>query len=102
MNWDPFDALEITPPTIPRSALNSAEVKKSYRKMAKVYHPDKVALLPEDEQESARKKWQGIVRAYECLTSEEKFNNWVEYGNPEGSLASKALEVAIPSWLFEE
>jgi len=42
-NWDPFVMLELSIPSIPRNMFNSPEVKKAYRKMAKVYHPDKVA-----------------------------------------------------------
>lgn len=94
--------LELSIPSIPRNMFNSPEVKKAYRKMAKIYHPDKVAQLPDEEQDGAKKKFQDIVRAYECLTDEVKFNNWIEYGNPEGSMVHKALEVAIPSWFFEQ
>jgi curved DNA-binding protein CbpA len=36
-------------PVVPRSLFGSNEVKKAYRKLAKKYHPDKVALLPKSE-----------------------------------------------------
>ena len=74
-------------PVVPRSLFGSNEVKKAYRKLAKKYHPDKVALLPKSEQQGSTKKFQQIVRAYETLTEDDKFNNWIEYGNPEGSLS---------------
>ena len=42
------------------------------------------------------------MKAYETLTDEGKFNNYLKYGDPEGSLAVRAIEVALPSFLFEE
>lgn len=43
------------------------EVKKQYRQMAVRYHPDKVAHLGEDHQESATEKFQNIQKAYETI-----------------------------------
>ena len=72
-------------PVIPSSGFNSKEVKKAYRGLAKTYHPDKIANLPEEEQEEAKGRWYHIARGYETLTTEEKFDNWMKYGNPDGS-----------------
>lgn len=90
-------------PTRPRSGFNSPAVKKAYRALARKYHPDKVTSLPEDEQEGAGAKWLGIARAYETLTDETKFQNWLDFGNPDGSLSSRALqiEIAMPSFLLD-
>lgn len=27
-----------------------------------------------------------IQKAYECLTDKTKFDNWITYGNPDGSI----------------
>lgn len=43
--------------------------------------------LPEEEQAEAKKTYLGIVRAYETLTQKEKFDNWISFGNPDGSVA---------------
>jgi len=43
-----------------------------------------------------------VVRAHECLTDNEKYKNWVEYGNPEGSLLSKTIDLAVPSFFLKE
>jgi preprotein translocase subunit Sec63 len=69
--------------------------------MAKKYHPDKVARLPLEEQEGAKSTWEGMVKAYETLTNEDKFQNWLDYGDPEGSLVSQSIDIALPSWVMD-
>lgn len=46
------------------------EVKKAYRKMAVMYHPDKVATLGEDVQKAAEEKFKAISQAYEAICKE--------------------------------
>ena len=59
-----YRILEIDP-----SATND-EVKKSYRKMAVKYHPDKVATLGEDVQKAAEEKFKAVSVAYEAICRE--------------------------------
>lgn len=42
-------------------------VKKAYRKMAKKYHPDKVAALGPEFQKAAKEKFQKVQQAYETI-----------------------------------
>lgn len=49
------------------------DIKKAYRKMAVEYHPDKVAYLGPDVQESAKDKFQKINQAYESIKKERGF-----------------------------
>jgi preprotein translocase subunit Sec63 len=35
------------------------------------------------------------------LTNAVKFDNWQKYGDPDGSKAYKAIEVALPSFLLK-
>jgi DnaJ like chaperone protein len=51
----------------------TAEIKKAYRKMAKKYHPDKVAHLGEEHQKGAEEKFKQIQKAYEQLQKERRF-----------------------------
>ncbi|WP_099203175.1 molecular chaperone DnaJ [Miniphocaeibacter massiliensis] len=66
---DLYELLEVE-----RSA-SQAEIKKSYRKLAKKYHPD---LNPGDEQ--AHETFKEINFAYEVLSDEEKKSNYDRYG----------------------
>ena len=84
-----------------RQGFNTPEVKKAYRSLAKKYHPDRVSRLPEEEQAGAKQKFLEITRAHVTLTNSEKFDNWMKYGNPEGSLMSQSINIAMPSWLME-
>jgi len=56
-----YDILEID------SNATNDEVKKAYRKMAKKYHPDKLASLGEEVQKEAAEKFNAIQEAYEKI-----------------------------------
>lgn len=47
------------------------------------------------------KKWLNIVKSYETLTTEEKFRNWIEFGNPDGSLIGQTFDIAMPQWVTD-
>jgi len=49
------------------------EVKKAYRKMAKKYHPDKVAHLGKEHQKGAEEKFKQVQKAYETIQKERGF-----------------------------
>ena len=52
------------------SSVTNDEVKKAYRKMAKKYHPDKVAHLGEELQELAEEKFKAVNKAYKDIKLE--------------------------------
>lgn len=56
------------------SSVTDAEVKKAYRKMAKKYHPDKVAALGPDFQNAAKEKFQKVQQAYEEVKKNRGMN----------------------------
>ena len=35
------------------------------------------------------------------MTDEKKFNNWLKYGNPEGTLSQQVIGIALPKFLFD-
>jgi len=78
------------------------EIKQAYKALAKKYHPDQRNDRDVVSEESAKKRWTRLVKAYKTLTKEDMFNNWRYYGNPEGSMAIKAMELALPNWLAGE
>jgi DnaJ like chaperone protein len=49
------------------------DIKKGYRKMAKKYHPDKVAHLGAEHQKGAEEKFKQVQKAYEQLQKERGF-----------------------------
>lgn len=42
------------------------------------------------------------MRAYECLTDQVKFDNYLKFGNPEGSILAKTIDLAMPSWVMKQ
>ncbi|EWM25010.1 dnaj subfamily c member 3 protein [Nannochloropsis gaditana] len=55
---------------VDRRATTSA-IKKAYRNMAKIYHPDKQAEASPEEKEKAEREFLKIAQAYEVLSDEE-------------------------------
>lgn len=53
------------------------EIKAQYRKLSKMYHPDK------NSSPEAHDKFVEVGEAYEVLLNEEKKNNYDKYGNPD-------------------
>lgn len=50
---------------------NEDEIKKKYRKLAKIYHPDRNNHLPKEEKEEKEEKFRKITLAYNKLISSE-------------------------------
>ncbi|KAK3097244.1 hypothetical protein FSP39_007997 [Pinctada imbricata] len=71
-----------------------AQIKKAYRKLSLVFHPDK-------KDTGDPKKFMRIAKAYAALTDEEVKKNWEEYGNPDGPGVMK-FGIALPKWIVEE
>ena len=49
---------------------SNEEIKKAYRQMVMVYHPDKMAHLGEEQAQEAHLKFLEIMEAYKELESE--------------------------------
>lgn len=61
------------------------EIKKSYRKLALKYHPDKWADKPQQEQKKAEDKFKEITEAYEVLSDTEKRKQYDMFGTTDGN-----------------
>jgi len=62
-----YRVLEVSP-----SASND-DIKRSYRKMANKYHPDKVSHLGNKMQKIAKEKFQAVNNAYQAIKKERHF-----------------------------
>ena len=58
---------------------NESEIKKSYRKLSKQYHPD---LNPNNKE--AEEKFKDIAEAYSVLSDSEKRSNYDRFGTEDG------------------
>ncbi|KAJ3345863.1 secretory subunit, partial [Kappamyces sp. JEL0680] len=80
--WDPYKILGVDPDADDRS------VKKAFKKLSLLYHPDKVK---EAEKEEAEKKFVDISKAYKVLTDEEARKLFDEFGHPDGKQGKWAV-----------
>ncbi|GJQ67590.1 hypothetical protein Trydic_g8396 [Trypoxylus dichotomus] len=86
-NFDPYEILGIQP------GASQAEVKKAYRKLSVILHPDK--------ETGNEKEFMKLTKAYQALTDEEARKNWEKYGNPDGP-GAMSFGIALPSWIVEK
>lgn len=88
--FDPFDILEVS------AGASNADFKKAYRRLSKIYHPDK---NPDDP--LAASKFIQITKAYNAMTDETARSNYEKYGNPDGPQTSK-VGIGLPKFLLEK
>ncbi|XP_050422751.1 translocation protein SEC63 homolog [Adelges cooleyi] len=86
-SFDPYDILNVPIGT------NEKAIKKAYRKLSLIYHPDK--------ETGDEKKFMKLTKAYQALTDEESRKNWEKYGNPDGP-GAMSFGIALPSWIVEK
>ena len=84
VEYNPYEVLGVV------SNSNLTAVKKKYRELSKIFHPDKGG-----SEESFIK----IKQAYETLTNAESMKNWQLYGNPDGKQLVE-FGIAIPKALM--
>mmetsp|Transcript_113032 Transcript_113032/g.364992 ORF Transcript_113032/g.364992 Transcript_113032/m.364992 type:complete len:684 (+) Transcript_113032:154-2205(+) len=88
--FDPFDILEVS-----HDASNQ-KIKRAYRKLSLVYHPDK---NPDDPLAASR--FIQITKAYQALTDDVAKRNWEKYGNPDGPQTTK-VGIGLPKFLLQK
>jgi len=68
-------------------------VKKAYRRLSLINHPDKNQGNPE-----ANDLFIKVAKAYEVLTDDATRENYEKYGNPDGYHGT-SVTIGLPSWL---
>ena len=84
------------------ASFGTKEIKKRYRELSLKWHPDKMTDFTEISKGDARKRYENVVKAYKTLSNKGMFDNWIKYGNPDGSPAVMAMGFALPAWALEE
>lgn len=87
VDFDPYQILQID------AGAPESEIKKAYRKLSLVYHPDKDT--------GDAKKFMLLTKAYAALTNAEARQNYEKYGNPDGP-GAMSFGIALPSWIVEK
>ncbi|KAF7289535.1 J domain-containing protein [Mycena chlorophos] len=90
--YDPFEILGIVP------GLSEKEIKSHYKKLSKLYHPDKVRVTANETIEMIQDRFVGITKAYKSLVDPVIRENWERYGNPDGR-QELSMGIALPAWL---
>mmetsp|Transcript_13762 Transcript_13762/g.35425 ORF Transcript_13762/g.35425 Transcript_13762/m.35425 type:complete len:779 (+) Transcript_13762:124-2460(+) len=70
-----------------------SSVKKAYRRLSLINHPDKNQGNPE-----ANAMFIKVAKAYEVLTDDATRENYEKYGNPDGYHGT-SVTIGLPSWL---
>lgn len=57
---------------------NTQDIKTAYKRLAKIYHPDRLRHLDTDEQENSVEKFKEIKAAYEVLVNPKQRQEYIE------------------------
>ncbi|PPQ95847.1 hypothetical protein CVT26_015977 [Gymnopilus dilepis] len=92
--YNPFEILGINTNT------EDKEIKSHFKKLSKLYHPDKVKVTANLTIEAIQDRFVQITKAYKALTDERIKENWIKYNHPDGP-QSTTMGIALPKWIVE-
>ncbi|KAG8218226.1 translocation protein sec63 [Butyriboletus roseoflavus] len=92
--YNPYEILGIS------AGATEKEVKSLFRKLSKIYHPDKVKATVNQTVEQIANHFVDITKAYKALTDETIRRNYELYGHPDGR-QEVSMGIALPSWIVE-
>lgn len=90
--YNPFEILDI------KTNTPDKEIKAHFKKLSKMYHPDKVKPTEEWSIEAIQDRFVQLTKAYKALTDEKIKENWIKYNHPDGP-QSTTMGIALPSWI---
>lgn len=78
-------------------------IKKRYKDLSRVYHPDKARPDEAKNQtiDTINDHWVELSKAYKALTDEEVRNNFIQYGHPDGK-QSFSIGIALPKFIVTD
>lgn len=86
--FDPFVILDIS------KSATSKEIKKKWRKLSVIHHPDKNL----NDRDNAAERFLKISKAYSALTDPVAKENFKKYGNPDGYIGTSWV-LGLPEWV---
>lgn len=92
--YNPFEILEIS------SELSIKEIKSHFKKLSRMYHPDKVKASANQTLEDIQNKFVELTKAYKSLTDDTIRDNWLKYNHPDGPQPT-SYGIALPKWVVE-
>ncbi|KAH7904234.1 translocation protein sec63 [Hygrophoropsis aurantiaca] len=92
--YNPFEILGLS------TGVSEKEIKSHFKKLSRVYHPDKVKATVNETLEEIANRFVDITKAYKSLTDETIRQNWEQYGHPDGR-QEISMGIAIPKWIIE-
>lgn len=92
VGYDPYAVLGIP------SSSSETEIRKAYKKLSLIHHPDKVAPELKNKAEA---KFIEINKAYKVLTDEETRRMFDETGNADG-IRNMTVGIALPAWMISQ
>jgi translocation protein SEC63 len=92
--YDPFEVLGL------RAGVSEKEIKSHFKKLSRMYHPDKVKVSVNETIEAIANRFVDITKAYKSLTDQTIRKNWELYGHPDGR-QEVSMGIALPHWIIE-
>ncbi|KAI9572465.1 translocation protein sec63 [Boletus coccyginus] len=92
--YDPYEILGVSTGTTEK------EIKSLFKKLSKLYHPDKVKATVNETVDQIANRFVEITKAYKSLTDETIRRNYELYGHPDGR-QEVSMGIALPSWIIE-
>ncbi|KDR74324.1 hypothetical protein GALMADRAFT_70989 [Galerina marginata CBS 339.88] len=92
--YNPFEILGIS------SSTEEKDIKSHFKKLSKMYHPDKVKTTANLTIEAIQDRFVQLTKAYKSLTDVRIKENWIKYNHPDGP-QSTTMGIALPKWIIE-
>lgn len=94
--FDPYEILGLDV----ASRSNATLIKKAYRDLAKIHHPDQYKPNNNNDVGKNKLSFVRLTQAHMALTDEVGMRNYATYGHPDGPLSTPIFQMAVPQWLL--